>query len=283
MSMTISLCTSTYRPDQKFTHEEAKLLDLCMVVHADHGGGNNSTFTTRVISSTGTDTYSSIAASIGALKGPKHGGANLKVMQQLDYLMKELNDPSDDQEVLDLLRKMLRKEAGDHSGLIYGIGHAVYTISDPRAQILKKQSHELACKKGFEKEWNLLCSIEKLAPEAFALEKKSTRRVCANVDLFSGLIYRMLNIAEDLYTPLFAIARVPGWCAHRMEEVEFADRLIRPAYRYVGSDPCIDQVKSTEFPVSKRREADQVEAAGTVRMMEPASTFRTEAEQNRYF
>lgn len=227
---------SIYRPDQKFTHEEAKLLDLCMVVHADHGGGNNSTFTTRVISSTGTDTYSSIAASIGALKGPKHGGANLKVMQQLDYLMKELNDPSDDQEVLDLLRKMLRKEAGDHSGLIYGIGHAVYTISDPRAQILKKQSHELACKKGFEKEWSLLCSIEKLAPEAFALEKKSTRRVCANVDLFSGLIYRMLNIAEDLYTPLFAIARVPGWCAHRMEEVEFADRLIRPAYRYVGSD-----------------------------------------------
>lgn len=227
---------SIYRPDQKFTHEEAKLLDLCMVVHADHGGGNNSTFTTRVISSTGTDTYSSIAASIGALKGPKHGGANLKVMQQLDYLMKELNDPSNDQEVLDLLRKMLRKEAGDHSGLIYGIGHAVYTISDPRAQILKKQSHELACKKGFEKEWNLLCSIEKLAPEAFALEKKGTRRVCANVDLFSGLIYRMLGIAEDLYTPLFAIARVPGWCAHRMEEVEFADRLIRPAYRYVGSD-----------------------------------------------
>jgi len=223
-----------YRPDKKFTHEEAKLLDLCMVVHADHGGGNNSTFTTRVVSSTGTDTYSAISAAIGSLKGPKHGGANLKVMHQLDSMMKMLNDPEDDEEVLDLLRKILRKEAGDKSGLIYGMGHAVYTLSDPRAQILKKQSRNLAYEKGFQKEWNLLSSIERLTPKAFELESRKTHSVCANVDLFSGLIYRMLGIPEDLYTPLFAISRVPGWCAHRMEEVEFANKLIRPAYKYVG-------------------------------------------------
>ena len=225
---------STYRPDQKFTHEEAKLLDMCLLVHADHGGGNCSTFTTRVLSSSGTDTYSAIAAAIGALKGPKHGGANLKVMHQLDYILENVEDPSNDDEVREFLRKILRKERGDGSGLIYGMGHAVYTMSDPRAQILKTHAKSLAYKKGYDEEYELLCSIERLAPQVFAEEKHGPKKVCANVDLFSGLIYRMLGISEDLYTPLFAIARVPGWCAHRVEEVEFANRIIRPAYKYLG-------------------------------------------------
>ena len=225
---------STSRPDQKFTHEEARLLDLCLLVHADHGGGNCSTFTCRVLSSSGTDIYSAISAAIGALTGPKHGGANLKVMHQLDHILENVDDPTNDDEVREYLRKILRKEASDGSGLIYGIGHAVYTLSDPRAQILKSHAKRLAYEKGFDEEYNMLCSIERLAPEIFA-EEKGNKRVCANVDLFSGLIYRMLGISEDLYTPLFAIARVPGWCAHRAEEVEFANRIIRPAYRYLGS------------------------------------------------
>ena len=225
---------STYRPDQKFTHEEARLLDLCLLVHADHGGGNCSTFTTRVLSSSGTDTYAAISAAIGALKGPKHGGANLKVMHQLDYILANVEHPEDDDEVREMLRKIIRKEAGDGSGLIYGMGHAVYTLSDPRAQILKNHARSLAYKKGYDEEYNMLCSIERLAPEIFAEEKHGPKKVCANVDLFSGLIYRMLGISEDLYTPLFAIARVPGWCAHRVEEVEYANRIIRPAYKYLG-------------------------------------------------
>ena len=225
---------STYRPDQKYTHEEARLLDLCLLVHADHGGGNCSTFTCRVLSSSGTDIYASISAAIGALKGPKHGGANLKVMHQLDYILENVENPADDGEVRAFLRKIIRKEAGDGSGLIYGIGHAVYTLSDPRAQILKTHARRLAYDKGYDEEYEMLCSIERLAPQVFA-EEKGAKRVCANVDLFSGLIYRMLGISEDLYTPLFAIARVPGWCAHRAEEVEFANRIIRPAYKYLGS------------------------------------------------
>lgn len=227
---------ATYRPDQKFTHAEAKLLDLCMIVHADHGGGNNSTFTTRVLSSTGTDTYSSIAASILSLKGPKHGGANLKVVHQLDDILEHVPDPTHEADVKEYLRKIIRKEAGDHSGLIYGIGHAVYTKSDPRAQILKKYSKDLAYQKGLGNQYDMLCEIEKLAPEVFAEEKGRTKHVCANVDLFSGLVYRILGFSEDIYTPIFAISRIPGWCAHRMEEVEFANRIIRPAYRYVGED-----------------------------------------------
>ena len=226
---------STYRADQKFTHEEARLLDLCLLVHADHGGGNCSTFTCRVLSSSGTDTYAAISAAIGALKGPKHGGANLKVMHQLDYILENIDDPGDDEQVREILRKILRREASDGSGLIYGMGHAVYTLSDPRAQILKKHAKHLAYEKGYDEEYELLCSIERLAPEIFAEEKHGPKKVCANVDLFSGLIYRMLGISEELYTPLFAIARVPGWCAHRVEEVEFANRIIRPAYKYLGS------------------------------------------------
>ena len=225
---------STYRPDQKFTHEEAKLLDMCLLVHADHGGGNCSTFTTRVLSSSGTDTYSAIAAAIGALKGPKHGGANLMVNRQLKDILKHVENPEDDDEVREYLRRILRKQAGDGSGLIYGMGHAVYTISDPREVILKQRARHLAYDKGFEEEYNMLCSIERLAPGIFAEEKGSTKPVCANVDLFSGLIYNMLGISEDIYTPLFAIARVPGWCAHRVEEVVFANRIIRPAYKYLG-------------------------------------------------
>ena len=223
-----------YRPDQKFTHEEAKLLDMCLLVHADHGGGNCSTFTARVLSSSGTDTYSAIAAAIGALKGPKHGGANLMVNRQLQDILKHVEHPEDDDEVREYLRRILRKQAGDGSGLIYGMGHAVYTMSDPREVILKERAKHLAYEKGFEEEYNMLCSIERLAPGIFAEEKGSTKPVCANVDLFSGLIYNMLGISEDLYTPLFAIARVPGWCAHRVEEVVFANRIIRPAYKYLG-------------------------------------------------
>ncbi len=225
---------ATYRADQKFTHQEAKLLDLCLIVHADHGGGNNSTFTTRVLSSTGTDTYSSIAASILSLKGPKHGGANIKVVEQTKNILANVKDSYDEAEVKDYLKKILRKEAGDGSGLIYGIGHAVYTKSDPRAQILKENSKDLAYERGLKKEYNLLCLIEKLAPEVFLEEKGSTNKSCANVDLYSGLVYQILGIPEELFTPIFAVARVAGWCAHRMEEVEFANRIIRPAYKYVG-------------------------------------------------
>ena len=225
---------STYRPDQKYTHEEAKLLDLCLLVHADHGGGNNSAFTCRVLSSSGTDTSSAIAAAIGSLKGPKHGGANLKVMEQLEYLKAGVEDYRDEDEVREFLRRILRKQAGDGSGLIYGMGHAVYTVSDPREIILKERARHLAYEKGYEEEYNMLCSIERLAPGIFAEEKGSQKPVCANVDLFSGLIYHMLGISEDIYTPLFAIARVPGWCAHRVEEVFFANRIIRPAYKYLG-------------------------------------------------
>ena len=225
---------ATYRPDQRFTHAEAKLLDTCLLLHADHGGGNCSTFATRVLSSSGTDTYSALAAGIGALKGPKHGGANLQVMRQLDNILHHVENPEDDDEVREYLRHILRKQAGDGSGLIYGMGHAVYTISDPREVILKERARPLAYEKGYNEEFDMLCSIERLAPEIFAEEKGGSKPVCANVDLFSGLIYKMLGLSEDLYTPLFAIARMPGWCAHRVEEVVFANRIIRPAYKYLG-------------------------------------------------
>ena len=221
-------------PDGDYTALVAKVLDVALILHADHGGGNCSTFTTRVLSSSGTDTYSAISAAIGALKGPKHGGANLMVNRQLQDILKHVENPEDDDEVREYLRRILRKQVGDGSGLIYGMGHAVYTISDPREVILKQRAKHLAYEKGFEEEYNMLCSIERLAPGIFAEEKGSSKPVCANVDLFSGLIYNMLGISEDLYTPLFAIARVPGWCAHRVEEVIFANRIIRPAYKYLG-------------------------------------------------
>ena len=225
---------ATYRADQKFTKEEAKLLDLCLVLHADHGGGNNSTFACRVLSSSGTDTYSAIAAAIGSLKGPKHGGANHKVMQMLDYMKQDIRDYYDDEEVSEYLRKLLAKEAGDRSGLIYGMGHAVYTQSDPRAVILRSHAVELAHEKEFDDEFHLLCAVERLGPAI--IEEVKGKAACANVDLFSGLIYRMLGISDDLFTPLFAISRIPGWCAHRVEEVVFANRIIRPAYKYLGKE-----------------------------------------------
>ena len=224
---------ATYRADQKFTHEEAKLLDLCLMLHADHGGGNNSAFTCRVLSSSGTDTYSAIAAAIGSLKGPKHGGANLKVMEQMEHIRAGVENHADEDEVREFLRKIIRRQEGDGSGLIYGMGHAVYTLSDPRAIILREHARDLAVEKGFEDEFDLLCLVEKLGPQVFA-EEKGNKTVCANVDLYSGLIYKMLGIEPDLYTPLFAISRIPGWCAHRIEEVMFANRIIRPAYKYLG-------------------------------------------------
>ncbi|MDD3429961.1 MAG: citrate synthase [Oscillospiraceae bacterium] len=224
---------SSYRADQRYTREEAKLLDLCLVLHADHGGGNNSTFSCRVLSSSGTDTYSAISAAIGSLKGPKHGGANIKVMEMLGHIMANVEDTSDEDEIKEYLRRIIRKQAGDRTGLIYGMGHAVYTKSDPRATILRQKAEHLAYEKGFEEEFRVLCAVEHLGPEVFA-EEKGNKEVCANVDLFSGLIYKMLGISCDLFTPLFAISRIPGWCAHRAEEVTFANRIIRPAYKYLG-------------------------------------------------
>ena len=219
------------RPDTQFTDEEAKLLDLCLMLHAEHGGGNNSTFTSRVLSSSGTDIYSTIAASIGSLKGPKHGGANHRVMTMMHEIMEQVQNWENEDEVEAYLEKILRKEAGDGSGLIYGIGHAVYTLSDPRAVILKEKAGNLAKEKGMEREFNLFQLVEKLASDAFARVKGSSKVVSANVDFYSGLIYQMLGIPEDLFTPLFAVSRIGGWCAHRMEEMFTGGRIIRPAYR----------------------------------------------------
>ncbi len=235
---------STYRDNQEFTPEEARLLDLCLVLHADHGGGNNSTFSVRSLSSTGTDTYSAISAGIGSLKGPKHGGANHKVMQQLAAMKEGIKDYGDDDEIFEYLRRVLRRQAGDGSGLIYGLGHAVYTVSDPRAVILRREGKALAEQKGFGDDYRLLCAVERLGPAVFA-EERGNKDVCANVDLFSGLIYSMLGISADVFTPLFAISRIPGWCAHRVEEVVFANRIIRPAYRYLG-------VRQKYLPLSER-------------------------------
>mgnify|MGYP000768276731 CR=1 FL=1 len=225
---------STYRPDQKFTHEEAKLLDMCLLVHADHGGGNCSTFTTRVLSSSGTDTYSAIAAAIGALKGPKHGGANLMVNRQLKDILKHVENPEDDDEVREYLRRILRKQAGDGSGLIYGMGHAVYSLSDPREVVFKGYVEQLAHEKGRDKDLALYNKIEHMAPQLIAEERKIFKGVSPNVDFYSGFVYDMLGISMELYTPLFAVARVMGWSAHRIEELLSANKIIRPAYKSLG-------------------------------------------------
>ena len=232
---------STYRPDQKFTHEEAKLLDMCLLVHADHGGGNCSTFTTRVLSSSGTDTYSAIAAAIGALKGPKHGGANLMVNRQLQDILKHVENPEDDDEVREYLRRILRKQAGDGSGLIYGMGHAVYSISDPRADIFKGFVKKLAKEKGHEAEYGLYEKVEHLAPEIIGEKRKMYKGVNANVDFYSGLVYSMLDLPPALYTPIFAAARIVGWSAHRLEELKNVDKIIRPAYKPLA--PYRDYIK----------------------------------------
>lgn len=222
------------RPDKIYSQDEAHLLDICLMLHADHGGGNNSTFSTRVLTSSGTDTYSAIAAGIGSLKGPRHGGANIKVSNQMQYIMETLPDSTDEAQVKDLLVKILNKEAGDGSGLIYGMGHAVYTKSDPRAVILKQSAKKLAFEHGFEKEFKTLENIEKLTPEVFAEIRNNEKDMCANVDLYSGLVYRVLGIPEDLYTPLFAAARIAGWSAHRLEELTTSSRIMRPAYKSVS-------------------------------------------------
>lgn len=222
------------RPDKTYSQEEAHLLDICLMLHADHGGGNNSTFSTRVLTSSGTDTYSAITAGIGSLKGPRHGGANIKVAHQMEYVMETLPDSTDEAQVKDLLVKILNKEAGDGSGLIYGMGHAVYTKSDPRAVILKESAKKLAYEHGFEKEFKTLENIEKLTPEVFAEVRGLDKAMCANVDLYSGLVYRVLGIPEDLYTPLFATARIAGWSAHRLEELTTSSRIIRPAYKSIS-------------------------------------------------
>ncbi len=221
----------TIRADTNYTVEEARLLDLCLMLHAEHGGGNNSTFAARVLSSSGTDTYSAIAAAIGSLKGPRHGGANIKVMEMLECIKAGVKDWEDDNEVAAFLAKLINKEAGDHSGLIYGMGHAVYTLSDPRAILLKKAAYAQAEKTGLGAEFRLLESVERLTPGVFASVKGIEKVISANVDLYSGLVYRTLGISDDLFTPLFAIARIPGWCAHRIEEITSHGPIIRPAYK----------------------------------------------------
>lgn len=219
------------RPDMQYTEEEARLLDLCMIIHAEHGGGNNSTFSCRVLSSSGTDTYSAIAAAIGSLKGPLHGGANIKVQEMFDCIKSNVGDIKDEEEVTAFLAKILNKEAYDGKGLIYGMGHAIYTKSDPRAVMLKKYAEKLAIEKGYGDDFKLLETIERATPELFKQYKGVNKTMCANVDLYSGLVYRMLDIPVELYTPLFAIARVSGWCAHRIEELTTAKKIIRPAYK----------------------------------------------------
>lgn len=219
----------TLRKDGKFSELEAKVLDLALVLHAEHGGGNNSSFTTHVVTSSGTDTYSAIAAALGSLKGPRHGGANVKVVQMFDA-MKEAIDTRDKYAIKDYLVRLLDQEAFDKAGLIYGMGHAVYSISDPRADILKSCARTLSSEKGLEEEFTLYETVAQLAPEVIAEKRRIYKGVSANVDFYSGLIYRMMNLPHELYTPLFAVARVAGWSAHRIEEIENAGKIIRPAY-----------------------------------------------------
>lgn len=221
------------RDDSKFTPLEAKLLDVALILHMEHGGGNNSTFTTHLVSSSGTDTYSAIAAAIGSLKGPRHGGANIKVVKMFADLKKNVSNWEDEQEVGDYLRALLHKEAFDKAGLIYGFGHAVYSISDPRAVIFKGFVEQLAAEKGYQKEFALYALVERLAPKIIAEERKIYKGVSPNVDFFSGFVYQMLQLPTELYTPIFAIARISGWAAHRMEEICQHNRIMRPAYMTV--------------------------------------------------
>ena len=224
----------TLRKDSKFDDDEAKLLDLCMILHAEHGGGNNSTFACRVLTSTGTDFYSSIAAAVGSLKGFRHGGANIKVVEMMQYLRNAVRDWKDDGQVKDQLVRILNRELGDGTGLIYGMGHAVYTLSDPRAEILKQFSRHLAEKRGMVDQLDFIESVERLAPQVFQEVRGIDKPICANVDLYSGFVYRLLGIPTDLYTAIFASARMAGWCAHRMEECCSDDpRIIRPAYKTI--------------------------------------------------
>ena len=222
------------RPDSQYTELEAKILDVALVLHAEHGGGNNSSFTTHVVTSSGTDTYSAIAAAIGSLKGPKHGGANIKVVQMIEDMKKNVEDWNSETQVKEYLKKLLHKEAFDHAGLIYGMGHAVYSLSDPSANIFKAFVKSLSEEKGRNEEFQLYALVEKLAPEVIAEERKIYKGVSANVDFYSGFVYSMLNLPLELYTPIFAIARIAGWSAHRIEELINAGKIIRPAYKNVN-------------------------------------------------
>ncbi len=221
------------RPDNAYTKLEADTLDECLIIHAEHGGGNNSSFTTHVVSSTGTDTYSAIASAVGSLKGPLHGGANIKVREMIDDIKQNVKDITSREEVGAYIEKILRKETFDGAGLVYGMGHAIYTLSDPRAVILKEKAQELAKEKGREDEFVLYALIEELTPELFCKVKGVEKEMCANVDLYSGFVYSMLGIPHELYTPIFAVSRAAGWCAHRMEEVITGGKIIRPAYKNV--------------------------------------------------
>ena len=224
------------RPDSSYTELEAKILDIALVLHMEHGGGNNSTFTTHVVSSSLTDTYSVMAAAIGSLKGPRHGGANIKVTQMFDDMMQQVADWDDEEEVSKYLRKLLHKDAFDHAGLIYGVGHAIYSKSDPRAEILKKFVESLSIEKGLKKEFNLYAMVERLAPIIIEEERQMYKGVSINVDFYSGFVYKMLDLPTELFTPIFAMARIVGWSAHRLEELSNNGKIIRPAYKTI----CVD-------------------------------------------
>ncbi len=221
------------KPNGQFSKEDAELLDVMLTLHAEHGGGNNSAFSCRVISSTGTDTYSAIGAAICSLKGPRHGGANKAVLDMMDEIKKNVKDWTNEGELADYLRKIVNKQAGDGSGLIYGMGHAVYTLSDPRAVVLKQKAQEMAAKKGLLDEFNLYDLLERISPEILCEKMGVKKAICANIDLYSGFVYQMLDIPPELYTPLFAVARIVGWCSHRIEEVLTNGKIIRPAYKSV--------------------------------------------------
>jgi len=233
------------RLDQQYTELEARIFDLALVLHAEHGGGNNSTFTIRVVSSTGTDTYSAIAAGIGSLKGAKHGGANMMVMKMMEDIKENVKDWSDEGQVADYLKKLLNKEAFDRSGLIYGFGHAIYSLSDPRAKIFESFVEKLSAFKGFDKEYQLYSTIARLAPELITNERKIYKGVSVNIDFYSGFVYQMLGLPIELFTPIFAIARITGWSAHLIEELVNSSKIIRPAYK------CITKPK-TYLPIAQR-------------------------------
>ena len=221
------------RPDNHFSEMEAKILDIALVLHADHGGGNNSTFTTRVVTSSGSDTYSTVSAALGSLKGPKHGGANIKVSMMFDDLKEKVKDWTDEKAIEQYLADCLDKKGFDKSGLIYGMGHAVYSLSDPRATLFKQYVEQLSKDKGMEEEFVLYSMVERLAPQIIGEKKKMFKGVSANVDFYSGLVYKMLGLPEELFTPIFAIARISGWCAHRLEELIGGGKIVRPAYKNV--------------------------------------------------
>ncbi len=234
------------RPDMKYSELEAKVLDIALVLHMEHGGGNNSTFTTRVVTSSGSDTYSVIAAALSSLKGPKHGGANIKVVEMMSNIKKHVKDVNDEEKIRDYLAKMLNKEVFDKSGLIYGMGHAVYSISDPRAVIFKGFVERLALEKGRKEDFKLYSMIERLAPEVIGEKRNIYKGVSANVDFYSGFVYSMLDIPLELYTPIFAMARIVGWSAHRLEELINADKIIRPAYKSVMEERAYKDLKERE-------------------------------------